>query len=199
MQLDIPEFQTERLVLKAISLQDVDAYSKHFVDYNVIRFLSSVVPWPYPENGVEVFLKNIVLPNQGKDKWVWGIFLKENPEELIGCIDLWRKGKPENRGFWLGKKFWGKGIMTEANYPILDYAFKELGFEKLIFANAVSNIASRRIKEKTGCRLIGIEPASFVDPERTEHELWELTKEDWESIKVIAKKFNTLSVKKLIT
>jgi RimJ/RimL family protein N-acetyltransferase len=183
MQPDFPIFQTERLVLKAITSKDADAYSKHFIDYNVIRYLSSVVPWPYPENGVEDFLKTTVFPYQGKDKWVWGIFLKENPDELIGCIDLWRKGKPENRGFWLGKKYWGKGIMTEANYPILDYAFKHLRFEKLIFANAVSNIASRRIKEKTGCRLIGIEPASFVDPEFKEHELWELTSKDWENHK----------------
>lgn len=185
IQPTIPTFETERLVLSAISLEDVGAYSKHFVDYDVIRFLSAIIPWPYPENGVEAYLKNIVLPNQGKDKWTWGIFLKENPEELIGCIDLWRKGKPENRGFWLGKKFWGRGIMTEANCPILDYAFRELGFEKLIFANAIGNIASRRVKEKTGCRLVGVEPAKFVDPEFTEHELWELSREGWEKYKAL--------------
>ena len=43
--------------------------------------------------------------------------------------------------------------MTEAVQPILNYAFNELGFRKLAFANAVQNKASRRIKEKTGCQI----------------------------------------------
>ncbi len=94
-------------------------------------------------------------------------------------MDLWRKGKPENRGFWLSRKYWGKGIMTEAVEPVMDYAFNELGFSVLCFANAVGNTASRRVKEKTGCRLIRVEPAKFVDPKLTEHEVWELKKEDW--------------------
>lgn len=69
--------------------------------------------------------------------------------------------------------------MTEAVQPILNYAFKELGFKKLVFANAVQNKASRRIKEKTGCRYVGTEPRQFLNLEFTECEIWELAKEDW--------------------
>jgi len=180
----LPIFTTKRLILKGISENDIPAYEKYFVDYEVIQFLSIQVPWPYPKDGVEYFIKNIFLPNQNKERWIWGIFLKEKQNELIGCIDLWREGKPENRGFWLGKKFWNKGIMTEANYPIIDYAFNQLGFEKLIFANALGNIASRKIKEKTGCKLVGLQPAHFVNPKFTETEIWELTKRNWETFKI---------------
>ena len=109
----------------------------------------------------------------------WGIFLKDNPDEIIGAIGLWRDGVPENRGFWLAKNFWGKGIRTEAVKPITDYAFNFLGFEKLVFTNAVGNTRSRRIKEKTGARLLRIEAAEFVNPEYTEREIWEITKEEW--------------------
>ncbi len=77
------------------------------MDYEIIRFLSAKVPWPYPDNGVEDFFLNEILPNQGETRWVWGIFLKEAPNELIGAVDLWQHASPENRGFWLGKKFWG--------------------------------------------------------------------------------------------
>ena len=48
------------------------------------------------------------------------MFLKTNPNELIGAVDLYRDGKPENRGFWLGKPFWKQGIMTEAVTVIMD-------------------------------------------------------------------------------
>lgn len=174
-----PVIQTERLVLKAVTEADIPAYEKHFIDYEVIRPLAAGIPWPYPENGVQDFLNERVFPYQGKDKWVWGIFLQQHPAELIGVIDLWRPGTPENRGFWLGRKFWNQGIMTEAVSAINDFAFNELGFEALIFSNAKGNIQSRRIKEKTGAKFIGVEPAEFVDSLYTEHELWELTKQDW--------------------
>jgi hypothetical protein len=63
----------------------------------------------------------------------------------------------------------------------MDYAFNALGFEKVILANAVGNERSRRIKEKNGAHLLRTEPAKFVNPTYTEHEIWELTKEQWES------------------
>jgi RimJ/RimL family protein N-acetyltransferase len=154
-------------------------YEKHFVDYEVISQLSSVVPWPYPKGGVAEYLKTLILPAQGKERWAWGIFSKQNPQELIGCVDIWRKSSPENRGFWLARKHWGQGIMTEAVEPVMDFAFEKLAFEKLVFTNALGNTRSRRVKEKTGARLIAVAPAKFVNPEYTEHEIWELTKEEW--------------------
>lgn len=175
----IPTFETTRLLLVPVSLDDVASYQKHFVDYEVIRHLAAQVPWPYPENGVAEYFKNVLLPPQGVDRWAWGVRLTTAPNEVIGCVDLWRKGEPENRGFWLGRKFWGSGYMTESVAPITDYAFESLGFETLVFANAVGNVRSRRVKEKTGARLIDVRPAAFVDPQYTQHEIWELAKSDW--------------------
>lgn len=175
----LPTFATERLLLRAVAPADIPYYEKHFIDYEVISHLSSAVPWPYPPNGVSDFLNQFIFPAQGRDQWLWGIFEKQNPSELIGVVHLWREGRPENRGFWLGKPFWGKGYMTEAVGPVMDYAFNSLGFDKLTFANAVGNEKSRRVKEKTGARLLEVKPAKFVNPTYTEHEVWELTADDW--------------------
>lgn len=175
----IPTFETERLLLKALQMSDAPSIRKHFVDFEVISELSHGVPWPYPENG-EIDFVNRVLAQQGNNRWVWGIFLKTNPSELIGCVDLWRPGRPENRGFWLGKKFWGQGIMTEAVAPVTKFAFEVLGFEKLVFSNALGNTRSRRVKERAGAVFIGTEEARFVNPNYTHRELWELTKADYE-------------------
>ena len=179
----IPTFTTNRLILRDLTTADIPSYQKHFSNYRVISHLSSVVPWPYPESGVSDFLNQFIFPNQGKDRWMWAITLKSNPNEVIGCIDLWREGRPENRGFWLGEPYWGQGIMTEAVVPVMNYAFDILSFEKLVFANAVGNERSRRIKEKTGARLIDVRPAKFVNPDYTEHEIWELTKPEWNKFK----------------
>jgi ribosomal-protein-alanine N-acetyltransferase len=183
----LPAFETKRLLLRAVTEADAPSWQRNFADYEVIRYLAARVPWPYPADGVITFLKNQVLPFQGDNKWVWGIFLKSDPGELVGVVDLWREGRPENRGFWLARKHWGRGIMTEAVEPVMDYAFNELGFEKLCFANAVGNIGSRRVKEKTGAKLLRVEPAKFVDPAFSEHEIWELKKEDWVKNRIVLK------------
>ena len=129
------------------------------------------------------FLEEVILPKQGIKRWLWVIFLKDQRDDVIGCVDLWRKGYPDNRGFWLAKQHWGKGFMTEAVTPIMDYAFDELDFEKLIFGNAVGNDRSRRVKEKTGATYIENRPAKFVNPKYKEQEIWELTKENWVKFK----------------
>lgn len=61
----------------------------------------------------------------------------------------------------------------------MDYAFTELGFEKLIFSNALGNNNSRRIKEKTEAIFIEAIPAQYVNSLYTEKEIWGLTKEEW--------------------
>jgi len=170
---------TERLCLRGPVLSDVESYARNFVDYDIIRFLSAVVPWPYPEGGVQQYFEEVLLPQQGLDRWAWAITLKSDRREVIGMVDLWRQGKPENRGFWLAKQHWGKGLMGEAVGPLTDYAFDRLGFDQLIFSNALGNKQSRRIKEKMGATYLRTEPADFVDPVFSEQEIWQLTKASW--------------------
>lgn len=169
--LYIPTFHTSRLILKPLSVLDAPSYQSHFNDFEVIGHLGRVVPWPYPENGAYQFISNVLLPNMGKDLWCWGIFLKSNPSELIGSIDI-RRSSPsgDNRGFWLGKKFWGHKYMQEALVPITDYAFNELLFTEIHSSNALGNIKSRKIKENQGAVLLGVEDFEFVNREYTQIE-----------------------------
>ncbi len=41
----VPPLETERLLLRGVLESDIPAYEKHFVDYEVIRYLSDAVPW----------------------------------------------------------------------------------------------------------------------------------------------------------
>lgn len=176
---EFPTLRTERLILREITEEDAASYEENFATYDVISELNRAVPWPYPKGGVLEYIRTEILHKQGTEAYTWGIVLKDNPNEIIGTIGLWKNGTPENRGFWLAKKFWGQGIMTEAVTPVMNYAFDVLGFEKLVFANAAGNNRSRRIKEKTGARLIHLEPAEFVNPDYKQREVWELTKQEW--------------------
>jgi RimJ/RimL family protein N-acetyltransferase len=105
--------------------------------------------------------------------------LKEDLRELIGVVEIFELSGLENRGFWLARNHWGKGLMSEAVVPVTDFAFHQVGFDRLQFGNAVGNERSRRIKVKTGARRIGTAPFEFVDPAFTEIELWEITRDEW--------------------
>lgn len=173
----IDPLTTARLHLRGVTMADAPAMQKNFADYEIIRHLTARVPWPYPPDGARAFLQSL-LPVQGQDHWVWALFLNDAPDEAIGIVDLWR-GDVDNRGFWLARRLWGQGLMTEATDAVTDYAFDVLGFERLVLCNAVGNARSRRIKEKAGATFLRVEPAHFVDPVFTEHEVWELRRTAW--------------------
>jgi len=68
--------------------------------------------------------------------------------------------------------------MTEAADAVTDYWFKTLKFPVLRVPKAVANVASRRISEKAGMRVIEIEERDFVSG-RLPAEIWEITAEEW--------------------
>jgi RimJ/RimL family protein N-acetyltransferase len=58
-------------------------------------------------------------------------------------------------GYWLGEKFWGRGIMTEVVTAVTDFCFDNFPFRRIsaeVFAN---NPASARVLEKAGFTLEG--------------------------------------------
>lgn len=179
----LPQLETKRLLLKELTLEHADDCQKKFGVYDIIGELTTRVPWPYGPGEAEKFIKNSIMPNQGKTVWVWGIFLKDQPDEVIGAIEIRKIGPNGNRGFWMEKKHWHKGYMSEAIEPVTDFAFDVLGFDKLKLCNSEGNVRSRKLKEKSGATFVKMEPAQFVDPKYKKKEVWELTKENWRSYK----------------
>jgi RimJ/RimL family protein N-acetyltransferase len=68
--------------------------------------------------------------------------------------------------------------MTEAAEAVTDYWFNVLGFPVLRVPKAVVNVASRRISEKAGMRLVAVEERDYVSG-RLLSEIWEITAEEW--------------------
>tara|TARA_Y100001001_G_scaffold14878_1_gene13154 strand:+ start:265 stop:837 length:573 start_codon:yes stop_codon:yes gene_type:complete len=175
----VPTFETERLFLRAPEERDIAAWQRHFAHWDVVRYLNPGLPWPYPEDGAAEFYQGHVKQVQGKSAYFWGLFLKENPEELVGIVELRMETKLEHRGFWLAKHLWGQGLMSEALIPVNDFAFDTLGMDHLILVNMIQNKSSSHIKTKQGARLLRVQEAKSVDPEVTHEEVWELRAQDW--------------------
>ncbi|HWW97103.1 MAG TPA: GNAT family N-acetyltransferase, partial [Edaphobacter sp.] len=101
----------------------------------------------------------------------------------IGVISL-HKDAADNRGFWLGLPWHGQGLMTEAVIAVNDFWFDVLGFKTMRAPKAVENLASRRISEKTGMRLVATEERNFVSG-RFPCEIWEITTDEWHKARAL--------------
>ncbi len=173
-----PILETKRLTLHPLTLEDAPATQILFPHWEIVRFLGHKVPWPYPDDGALQFYRDIALPAMERgEQWVWTIRLKGGPAHHIGCINL-NTARNDNRGFWLALPWHGQGLMSEACEAVTDFWFNSLGRDRLRVAKARQNIASRRISEKQGARLVAIEERPFVSGP-TLAEIWELTREEW--------------------
>ena len=86
-------------------------------------------------------------------------------------------------GYWIGKPYWGQGLIPEASRELLRYAFKELGMSAVWCGYYDGNEKSRRVQEKLGFvyqRTTQNLYLPLLDETRTGHETL-LTKKQWET------------------
>ena len=174
----VPHLQTPRLFLRPLELADAGQVQLLFPHWEIVRYLTAAIPWPYPPDGAHTFYHDVALPAmQRGDEWHWTLRLKTEPGQIIGGINL-HKRENENRGFWLGLPWHGQGLMTEACDAVTEFWFNKLKFPVLRAPKAVANVASRRISEKSGMRIVSREERDYVCG-RLPAELWEITAEEW--------------------
>jgi ribosomal-protein-alanine N-acetyltransferase len=176
-----PTLQTARLILRPLAQSDAPAIQRHFNNWNIIRHLASAVPWPYPDDGADTFVRlQLGKIAAGEEIHQWVLALRAGEGEAIGNIHFRpRDDSPNgNRGFWLAEPYWNQGLMTEAIAAVNDFAFLTLGVESFYVCNAVTNVASRRVKQKTRAEFIGHIELAHHDGQ-THAEKWRVTRENW--------------------
>ncbi|MFJ3483435.1 GNAT family N-acetyltransferase [Pseudomonas sp. NPDC090202] len=173
----IPTFTTRRLTLTPLQLEDASAIQQLFPHWDVVRYLDSRVPWPYPDDGALAYVRDHALPAVAEGReWHWMIRLNDDGR-AIGSISLYDE-PGNNRGFWLAPQWQGNGYMREACEFINVYWFETLQRPVMQVPKAIDNLASRRVSEREGMRLIGVRTGHFVSGE-LDKEIWELTRGEW--------------------
>ncbi len=176
--MPIPLLETGRLILRPLELADAPAAQRLFPHWEIVRYMNGRVPWPYPPDGALTYYRDVALPAMARgSEWHWTIRLKSAADEMVGLVSL-MTNQDNNRGFWIGQPWQGRGLATEAAARVTDYWFDELGHEVLRVPKAAANLPSRRISEKSGMRLIAVETHDLVAG-ALPVELWEVTREEW--------------------
>ncbi|NIF31755.1 GNAT family N-acetyltransferase [Enterobacter sp. Cy-643] len=181
--MQIPELHTERLLLKPLAAEDASQIQVLYPRWEIVRYMVSSVPWPYPDNGAENYVNNVALPDMEKGiAWIWTIRHRQTPDELMGLVCLYDV-EDNNRGFWLAQEYQGQGFMREASNAATDYWFNTLNKTVLRAPKAALNSRSRRISDSSGMRLIRTEKKEYVSG-LLDSELWEITRDEWNARQV---------------
>lgn len=175
----IPILATPRLILRPLRRDDAPRIQELFPVFQVVEYLYSFIPWPYPSNGANEFLDMSLPQIERGERMIWAMTLRDAADDLlIGVLYMNLEG-PHHRSFWLGVPYHRQGLMTEAVTAFNDYWFDVLGRPVIRSGNAIPNLGSRRIKENTGAKLVDVKKDSSFVGGIWDEEIWELTAEAW--------------------
>lgn len=81
-----------------------------------------------------------------------------------GIHDIDWQGRQCDTGYWVRRSAQNRGFATEATNALVRYAFTALGMQRIGLTHSAGNEASRRIAEKLGFSLEGIQRGANVLP-----------------------------------
>ncbi len=152
-----PELLTPRLCLRPFT--QVDAPRVHTLagDRDVAAGCV-LIPHPYPAGLAERWIASHAEAWQHQIAVIYAI-TERTSGLLLGSISLMLSEQRQadrsiklvgNLGYWLGREYWGQGLMSEAVAALLDFAFHELGVDRVEAEHTPENPASGRVMEKNG-------------------------------------------------
>jgi RimJ/RimL family protein N-acetyltransferase len=152
----IKPIKTKKFTLRPFRISDISSIIKHANDKAVSRNLSSL-PHPYTKKDANFWLgKQIKLQRQKNPDDI--VFAIEIDGKAVGSIGLHKikRGHKAELGYWLGREFWGCGIMTDAIESVVNFGFKKLKLRRIHAGVFLFNQGSARVLEKNGFKLEGI-------------------------------------------
>lgn len=184
--------ETERLLLRRFTEQDVDNVVELDADPEVMRYITGGRPTPRAEVRDEVVPHWLAYYERYEGYGFWAAVEKASGE-FLGWFHF--RPHPDGArsdgsardgvelGYRLHRSAWGRGYATEGCRALIRKGFTELGVERVYAETMVVNVASWRVMEKAGLRHV-----------RTFHQDWPdripgdehgdveyaLTKAEWE-------------------
>ena len=147
MSAERTTLQTERLVLRPVSVDDVDDVLAYAADAEWSRYFNTV-PQPYARPDAEAWVASCILAEWSTNPR-FGVELEGR---MIGEVELRidEESGVGELGYSAARAQWGKGITTEAVRAVIEYGFAEMRLDKVFARADERNKASIRVMEKVG-------------------------------------------------
>jgi RimJ/RimL family protein N-acetyltransferase len=137
------------------------------------------MPDPYPDDGAAEWIAQAVPKCEAGEWYVFAITRDDGQAVgLIGLIGESERGA--EMGYWVGGPFMNEGFATQAVRLLLEFAFSELGLERVFATPLERNLASRRVLEKNGLEVARTYPNTEEKWEPTDMFMeYALTRDEW--------------------
>lgn len=116
-----------------------------------------------------------------KNEGYWlGIWNEDRLAGSIGYLYVDQENKKTEIGYWLGKEYEGKGIITKSIKILINYAFDDLQLHKIEIGAARDNTRSRAIPEKLGFKREGeIRDYEYINGRFLDRIIYGLKADEW--------------------
>ena len=175
------QLESETLILRPLKEQDSESLYKNVKEYEIAKWTINI-PHPYPEDDAINFIKESQEHMEKGLAYHFAILLKDT-SELVGVMSLIgvnKKHRNAELGYWISKRYWNKGIATEAASKMLEFGFRNLDLQRISARCFQDNDSSSRVMAKIGMEYEGrfrkeiLRENKFIDMV-----YYAILKEDW--------------------
>ncbi|MCL2335065.1 MAG: GNAT family N-acetyltransferase [Endomicrobia bacterium] len=149
--------ETKRLILRRVKPEDAeDMFYGWSSDGEVTKYMT----WrSHPDiEATKNYINYLLTQLEKDDCYDWIIEYKETGKAIgaIGAVSLNENLEKAELGYCLSKKYWNKGIMSEALAAVMQYMFDKCGFNRLESFHIPENPASGKVMQKCGMKFEGM-------------------------------------------
>ena len=148
-----PYLENEKIIIRKMELNDVAALSEISNNDNVYKYIS---PFLHKKSNkaLETAIKNLGGKEFEKKKYIIaGIYLKDNPNRLVGLAEMFDYKKRENKitvGYRLNEDYWNKKIATNVLKLMVEYLVNKVNITTLQAFVMPENLYSSKVLLNNG-------------------------------------------------
>jgi [ribosomal protein S5]-alanine N-acetyltransferase len=181
----LPILRCQHLTLREVRASDASALLAMLTSEEVADLVS---PMPHSVEGFEAFIEEAHHDRVRGNSFCFGV-VPDGYEDAMGLFQI-RQLEPgfgnAEWGFAIGSPFWGRGIFIEGAKAVIDFAFNNVGVQRLEARSIASNARGNAALRKIGALQEGILKRSFQRNGRYfDQILWSILKDDWRPSNVV--------------
>ncbi|VAW03440.1 hypothetical protein MNBD_ALPHA01-1768 [hydrothermal vent metagenome] len=174
------EIETERLRLRPFAPGDRDSLVESLNNWEVTRWLSTNVPFPYRPADGEKYIAIAIADFKAGRSICYAVTDRDTGRH-IGGIQVFSVTEEAEIGYWMSPDSWGRGYGSELLKAVMDAGFQTGIISRFVAQTAADNKGSRRILEKAGFIHQGTPPPDYTRCGHQEgcSEFYSLAIDDW--------------------
>ncbi|OHA17566.1 MAG: hypothetical protein A3H57_00805 [Candidatus Taylorbacteria bacterium RIFCSPLOWO2_02_FULL_43_11] len=153
--MKLPTLKSSKFALRPLRDSDATSITKNANEKLVAMNMSDSFPYPYSFKDAKAFIR---LRKSNKEGHI--SYVIEIDGLAVGVVSLHlnsdKKTYKGTFGYWLGKHYWGRGIMSDAVGMVSKWAFKSLKLKRLDAHVYLWNKGSAKVLLKNGFRKEGL-------------------------------------------